>query len=144
MNWQVVGQQRFAVQEDLVAWDAQGDLTADELIRILGAGLVVQAEYGYALFLIAMVGPWSFPPAARRALAEFHRQHKAVGATAVVGITPTMRMLVDLVLRAVALFSGRRPHARFFRTHAEGQVWLSEQRELGKQGLLVHERSPKT
>ncbi len=135
-DWQAVGRQRFVINDDLIVWDAQGDLTALEITQIFGQGARVQAQYGYALFFIAIVGPWSFPADARRALAEFHRQHKAVGVTAVVGASQSMRLFIDLVLRAVARFSGRRPSTRFFRTPAEAQRWLAEQRTLGQQGLL--------
>ena len=136
VDWQVVGQQRFVIQEDLISWEAQGDLTPLEITQIFGRGVGVQAEHRYAMFLITIVGPWSFPPAARRALAEFHQQNHAVGVTAVVGASTTMRLLIDLVLRAIARVSGTRPNTRFFRTHGEAQVWLAEQRTLGRQGQL--------
>jgi hypothetical protein len=134
-DWQVVGQQRFRVDDDTVHWDVQGDIAQPELAHIFGAALQVQAVHKYALVLIAAEKQWSFPPTSRQYLAQFHRQHKAVGATAIVGIGPTAQLLVNLVLRAIELVSGRHPTTRFFGTHSAAKDWLAEQRVLLKQGL---------
>lgn len=135
-DWQVIGRQRILVSGDLLAWEVCGDIEVPEITQIFNAALTVQAAYGYALMLITAVGDWSFPPPARRFLSQFHRQHQTVGASAIVGASPTMTLFIDMVLRAVGLVSGHRPKTRFFHNLQEARVWLEEQRALGQRGLL--------
>ena len=138
-DWQVVGRQKFLVADDMVQWDVLADVTVAELDQILQACLSVQTVNGYALLLVtARGGSWAFPAPARKHLAQFHRQNKAVGATALVGATPSMTIIIDLVLRAVTMVSGHRPASRFFHSGDEALIWLEEQRGLGKKGLLTH------
>jgi hypothetical protein len=135
-DWQVVGGQRIRIDEDLITWEVHGDLLADELAHIFGVGMKVQNLYGYTLFLILTDEKWWFPPEARQRLAQFHQEHKAIGATAIVGLAASKRVFIELVLRAVTLVSGRHPTTRFFRTREDGLLWLAEQRQLGQKGLL--------
>lgn len=135
-DWQIVGRQRFLVSGDLLWWEVCGDIEVPEISAIFSTALTVQAAHGYTLMLITAVGDWSFPPPARRFLGQFHRQHQAVGASAIVGASPTMTLFIDMVLRAVGLVSGHRPKTRFFLTLQEARAWLEEQRALGQRGLL--------
>ena len=135
-DWQVVGRQRVLVNGDLLCLEILSDITLQEITTIFNSMLPIQAEYGYALMLIHLVGSHAFPPEARRFLSQFHRQHETRGATAVVGASPAMALFIDLVLRAVGLVSGYKPKARYFQTYAEAMTWLEEQRALGQRGLL--------
>lgn len=127
-SWQAVGQHEFLVDDDIVHWNVCGDIFGREIITIFEEGTRIQAVHGYALFCIKMTGDWGFPPEARQALAQFHRTHKAVGATAIVGISAKTAMFIDLVLRGVAKVSGHRPKTRFFGTPQEALAWLEEAR----------------
>lgn len=126
--WQAVGRQMFLVEDDLVHWNVCGDIAGHELVAIFQQGVRIQEVYGYALFCINVTGEWGFPSEARKALAQFHRTHTAIGATAIVGITTKMAMFIDLVLVGVAKVSGHRPKTRFFGALQEASVWLGEER----------------
>lgn len=135
--WLSIGKQRAYREGDLIEFEIAGEVTPSELLAGLALGTEAQALCGYALFLITVGGPWSFPPQTRQALAAFHRQNRAVGATAVVGASSAMRMLIDLVLRAIGLVVGQAPTTRFFANRVEAMGWLAEQRLLGQQGRLA-------
>lgn len=137
-DWQFDGLQRFRVDDDLIEWEGSGDISVSEISHIFQTAVALQAVRGYVLFLISPHEPWSFPPETRRWLGQFHKTHQAVGATAIVGISPTMTLFIDLVLRAISMVSGRRPKTRFFREREAALLWLLEQRELGQKGLLRH------
>lgn len=134
-SWQAVGEQRFLVEDDVVHWNIGGNLSGRELITIFEEGFRVQTAHGYALFCINITHDWAFPPEARKALAEFHRTHKAVGASAIVGISAKKAMFLDIVLRGVAKVSGRRPKTRFFATVQDAVAWLGEERALLRASL---------
>lgn len=135
--WRSIGKQRAYREGDLVEFEIAGEVTPSELLAGLALGTEAQALCGYALLLVTIGGPWSFPPQTRQALAGFHRGNRAVGATAVVGASSAMRMLIDLVLRAIGLMVGRAPNTRFFASRTEAMGWLLEQRLLGQQGRLA-------
>lgn len=135
-GWLQIGKQRLCRSGDLVDLEIVGEVTPTELLDCFGQGILVEQQYGYALILITIMGPWSFPPATRQALARFHREHQTVGATAVVGASSAMRTLIDLVLRAIARLVGRAPLTRFFATRAEALAWLGERRQQGRDGGL--------
>lgn len=126
--WQAVGQHEFLVEDDLVHWNVCGSISGHELTTIFGEGVRIQEVHGYALFCLNITGDWAFPSEARQALAQFHRTHKAVGATAIVGISAKTMMFIDIVLRGVAKVSGHRPKVRFFGTSQEALAWLGEER----------------
>ncbi|MBK9259899.1 MAG: hypothetical protein IPM54_08695 [Polyangiaceae bacterium] len=133
-SWQAVGQQKFLVEDDVVHWEVCGNISARELTTIFEEGVHIQNARGYALFCINISGDWSFPLEARRALAQFHRTHTAVGATAIVGISANKALFIDLVLRGIAKVSGHRPNTRFFGAMQEAAVWLDDAR------VQLHER----
>lgn len=132
-EWQVIGQQQFLVEQDLVHWRVCGDVSGEELVTIFEECWRVQGAHGYALVCINVTSNWSFPSKTRQALAQFHRTHKAVGATAIVGISANMAMFLDVVLRGVAKVSGHRPKTRIFRALREATMWLGEERSLFRQ-----------
>lgn len=137
-DWQLIGRQKICVTDDLVHWEVLAQVNLSEFIAIFQACFAVQQKCGYVLWLItATDGDWAFPPAARKYLAQFHREHRASGATALVGVGATTAVIINLVLRAVALTHGYEPATRFFRSRAEATPWLEEQRALGKKGLLL-------
>lgn len=127
-TWKVVGRQKFVVEDDIVHWNVYGNISGYELTTIFEEGSRVQNVHGYALFCINISGDWAFPPEARQALAQFHRTHKAIGATAIVGIGAKTVMFIDVVLRGVAKVTGHRPRTRFFDALQEAAVWLGEER----------------
>jgi len=134
--WQTIGKQRVCIADDLIEVEISGEVVPAELLGTLALAETAQQRFGYALLLVVITGPWSFPAATRQALAGYHRQHKAVGATAVVGASPVMRTLIDLVLRAIARIIGAAPTTRFFSTRPEALSWLGEIRGPAQQGLL--------
>ncbi len=136
-SWQDAGRQRYEVAEDLLHLEILADITLPEIRMIFDELLRLQASHGYALFLITFKGSQAFPPEVRRFLSQFHREHKTVGVTAVVGASRATALLAGLVLHAVGMVSGHRPQTRFFSTQSDALVWLEEQRTLGRQGLLT-------
>ena len=133
--WQTVGRQKFCSDNDILHWHVCGDVSGDELTTVFEHGFRIQNVHGYTLLCVCITGEWSFPAEARQALAQFHRTHKAVGTTAIVGISANKALFLDLVLRGVAKVSGRRPQTRFFGTLPEAMVWLGEQRVQFRESL---------
>ena len=133
-----MGRQRYVVSDDLLHLEILADITLPEIRLIFHELLRLQASHGYALFLITFNGSQAFPLEVRRFLSQFHREHKTVGVTAVVGASRATALFAELVLHAVGRVSGHRPQTRFFSTQADALVWLDEQRALGRQGLLTH------
>ena len=117
--WQTIGKQRICVTDDLIEIEISGEFVPAELLQGLALVEATQGRFGYALLLIVLKDPWSFPAATRQALAGYHRQHKVVGVTAVVGASSVMRILIDLVLRAIDRVVGAVPTTRFFSTRPE-------------------------
>lgn len=134
-TWQTVGRQKFCTDKDILHWHVCGDVSGYELTTIFEQGFRMQSEHGYTLVCINITGEWAFPAEARQALAQFHRTHKAVGTTAIVGISVNKALFLDLVLRGVAKVSGTRPKTRFFGTVPEAIVWLGEQRIQFRENL---------
>lgn len=128
VQWQTIGKQQFRIDGDVVYWQLSGEVTGQELVTIFEEGWRIQSVRGYALVCINIISDWSFPSEARQALAQFHRTHKAVGASAIVGISPAKAMFIDVVLRGVAKVSGHRPKTRIFTTMADATTWLDEER----------------
>ncbi|HNN93850.1 MAG TPA: hypothetical protein PKI03_16320 [Pseudomonadota bacterium] len=134
--WQTIGKQRICVTDDLIEIEISGEFVPAELLQGLALVEATQGRFGYALLLIVLKDPWSFPAATRQALAGYHRQHKVVGVTAVVGASSVMRILIDLVLRAIDRVVGAVPTTRFFSTRPEALSWLGEIRGQAQQGRL--------
>ena len=134
--WQTIGKQRICVTDDLIEIEISGEFVPAELLQGLALVEATQGRFGYALLLIVLKDPWSFPAATRQALAGYHRQHKVVGVTAVVGASSVMRILIDLVLRAIARVVGAVPTTRFLSTRPEALSWLAEIRGQAQQGRL--------
>ncbi len=139
-NWQAVGSQKFLVEDDTVHWNVCGNVSGHELTTIFEEGFRVQNTHGYTLFSITIIGDWGFPPEARQALAQFHRTHETIGASAIVGISAKTAMFIDVVLRGVGKVSGRRPKTRFFSTTQEAAAWLSEERAQLRESLHTHKK----
>lgn len=127
-SWQTVGEQRFRIEDDTVTWNVRGAISGRDIRTIFEEAFQVQCAHGYTLLCVHITGEWSFPLDARRALAEFHQSHKAIGATAVVGASAKTAMFIDLVLRGVAKMSGHRPKTRFFGAISEAMTWLGQER----------------
>jgi hypothetical protein len=133
-EWQTVGRQLYRIEADTLLWRAVGDLSRDELSHLFHLGTCIEADKGYALFHVVATPDCTLSPDARRFLGEFHRTHKAIGATAVCGMSPLVVMTVELVLRAIRLVARKQVPTRFFRTEAEARTWLGEQRTLFQRG----------
>lgn len=143
-DWQRIGQQRYRIEGDLVLWEGSGLVTRAELAHLFNECAAVENRYGYALLQVDALTDLGLPPEARRFLAEFHRSHRAIGATAVSGISPVFVIGVELVLRAIQLISGKQVPTRFFRARDEARAWLLEQRPLFRAGTHPMQLALKT
>lgn len=136
-SWQAAGRQRYEIADDLLHLEILADAALPEIRQVFDELLRLQGRHGYALFLLVLKGSQAFPLEIRRFINQFHRDHKTVGATAVVGASRVTMLFANLVLHAVGRVSGHRPQTCFFATRADALVWLESQRALGRQGLLA-------
>ena len=118
---------------DICRWTFIGDISGDEMRRLLAAQKAVMTGSPRLLLLIDLSRVGSVSPEARKAGAANdanNPEEKALG-TAIFGASLPVRMLATLVTMAGSVLRKLKSTdspVRFFETEREALAWLSERR----------------
>jgi len=111
---------------DLVRCVIQGDISADEMRRMIAYVRACAEERAPVLFLADIAGLGAIPPDTRKEV----RATVGIpyGAIAAHSATFQTKILASMILGAMKLLSGERTPVAFFGTEAEARRWLEAER----------------
>ncbi len=127
MHEEMIGLHEFSFEPpDLARGVFRGDISADEMRRMVAYMRACTAEHAPVMFMADVTALGAIPPETRKEV----RGTVGIpyGALAVHGATFRTKILCTLVLGAMKLLSGVQTPIGFFATEAEARRWLDEQR----------------
>ncbi|HNN97562.1 MAG TPA: hypothetical protein PKI03_35080 [Pseudomonadota bacterium] len=131
MSWQALGKQRYRVEHDVVYWETEGEVSAQEVHAITDVIVGVHRQHGSAYVICDSTRSTNFSPEARLAMRHRYEAGTAVQAPSVViGGSSFQRVLLTLVVRAIRLLGKQPPPIEFVPTMNAAERWVQRQREL--------------
>ncbi len=122
---------------DICRWTFIGDISGEEMRRLLAVQKAVMTGSPRLLLLIDLSRVGSVSAEARKAGAANDSEEKALG-TAIFGASAPVRMLAQLVTMAGSVLRKLKSTdspVRFFETEKEALAWLSERRAEAIKGI---------
>jgi hypothetical protein len=123
----VIGTHRIQIEGDIVFLIQEGDYPVEDAHKPHAEIEAVLGKLGRAFILVDQTHGGQTTSAARKAITEWNKKHKASGA-AIFGGGIATRAAATLVVSAVRLFRPDTMPTVFTQNEAEGRAWIAAQR----------------
>ncbi|MFO0579942.1 MAG: hypothetical protein U1A78_38715 [Polyangia bacterium] len=140
MESSAVGRHQVAREApDLLFVRLDGPIHPDEARALVRADRMIWREHGYSLILIDAQQAGAFDAAARQAsFDEIKRYAGYRGTTAVFGLSPYLRILLNLICNALRLLGDQDDEVQCFKDEQDARAFLEARRGVRRQQALSH------
>ena len=144
-DWQPNGTHKYRIEGDTIFVQISGTTDAAELLKTFEVSQHIAEKYGYVLSVTDARQGGTLTPAARKAHAQWAREHPGrLTANIVFGAPRAPGILINLVAHALRTTIGFDMGLLFARDEAEALVFVARERLRLTKAVMARQTSPQS